>query len=279
MKNAILLILLPILLAACADFKASPFTDELESNGSNHNQLQQQLLHSRLLGIVPTEDSVLKIALISDNHINYNDLDSVVGQLNRREDLDFVVHTGDMTDNSYNFEYDAFIQKITNLNHPSFVVIGNHDALGKGPKIYKNFFGEFNYSFTYQGYHFIFFNNNRLEFLHAGWSLAWLEQELARHPGIPKLVFQHINYDNADAFPAEISARMKFLYENHGVQWVVNGHRHVLGFTTENGVRYLQVPRVEDARYLVLSLEGGQYQLESFKGGSLEKVYRDSLDN
>lgn len=278
MKNAIYILILAFTVAACAKFQDSPFTDEITSVGGGQTQLQQGRLFMNLQGVVPAEDSAgIKIALMSDNHHNYNDIDTVVDTLNARTDLDFVVHTGDMTDSSYNFEYDAFIQKFTRLNAPAFTVIGNHDAIGKGRKIYKNYFGEYNYSFVYQGYHFIFFNNNRLEFLDEGWSLDWLASELAKNPGVPKVVFQHINYENADAFTPEMSAQMKELYENNNVQWVINGHRHVFGFDEIDGVRYVQVPRIEDASYLVLSLQDGQFQLDSYKGASSESTYQGSL--
>ncbi|MBS1972496.1 MAG: metallophosphoesterase [Bdellovibrionales bacterium] len=279
MKNAIQILILSFVVAGCAKFQGSPFTDHIESSGSQQNLRQQERLFSDLQGIVPTDQNGIKIALMSDNHHNYNDIDTVVDILNQRNDLNFVVHAGDMTDSAYNFEYDAFISKFTRLNAPAFTVIGNHDAIGKGRKIYKNYFGEYNYAFVYHGYHFIFFNNNRLEFINEGWSLDWLEAELAKNSGVPKIVIQHINYDNADAFTDEMSEKMKSLYENNGVQWVINGHRHVFGFDTINNVRYLQVPRIEDASYLVLSLQDGEFQLESYKGASNENTYQGSLSH
>jgi len=280
MRNTIRILFISIfVLAGCADFHNSPFTDQIESVGDHENLRQQERLFGNRNGIVPRDDLGIKIALVSDNHNNYNDIDAVVGFLNQRQDLDFVVHTGDMTNSGYNFEYDAFIQKFSRLDAPAFAVIGNHDAIGKGRKIYRKYFGDFNYSFVYQGYHFIFFNNNRLEFIEEGWSLDWLKQELSKNSHLPKIVFQHINYDNADAFPAEMSAEMKSLYENAKVQWVINGHRHVYGFDTIDGVRYAQVPRMEDASYLILSLQGGEFQLESYKGGSRENISQGSLYN
>lgn len=282
MKNAIQILVhsmfLAVLFVGCARFQDSPFTDRIESSGTQLNSLQQERLLMDLQGAVPSEEGgSVKIALMSDNHHNYNDIDTVVDVLNQRSDVNFVVHTGDMTDSSYNFEYDAFIQKFSRLSAPAFTVIGNHDAIGKGRKIYKNYFGDYNYGFVYKGYHFIFFNNNRLEFINDGWSLDWLETELAKSPATPKIVFQHINFDNADAFPLEMSAKMKALYEDNNVRFVINGHRHVFGFQEFDGVRYVQVPRMEDASYLVLSLEGGQFQLESYRGASRESTYQGSI--
>lgn len=269
MKHA-LMILLALGLASCADFKDSPFTDGLSVSGGEYNSRQQ----SRLFSIAPSEEGDIRFALMTDSHHNYNDLGTVVSALNNRSDLNFVVHTGDMTDSGYNFEYDAFIQKFSALNVPSFVVIGNHDAIGKGRKIYKNFFGDFNYAFVYRGYHFIFFNNNRMEFLEDGWSLDWLASELQKNPTLPKIVFQHINYENADAFTPEMSAQMQSLYENHGVEWVINGHRHVYGLGLINGVHYLQVPRVEEASYLIMSVQHGSFELQSCRGASCENIYQ-----
>lgn len=267
--------LLSWFLTGCADFLASPFTDQLESTGSDFNLTQKNKLLSNPAAIIPAADlETLSLALLSDNHQNYNDLEEVVARVNERIDLDFLVHTGDMTDNGYNFEYDAFIRSITQVQIPSFVVIGNHDAIGKGRKIFKNYFGDYNYSVTYRGYHFIFFNNNRLEFLDENWNLDWLAQELTQHPELPKLVFQHINTENHEAFTAAQSAQMKSLYETHNVHWVINGHRHVFSFVEASGVRYLQIPRIEGARYVVLKLGESQFEIQQCKGVSCENTHQ-----
>lgn len=279
MKNAIL-ILLSLIVASCARFENSPFTDHIDASGSNANLGQQQRLLADPQAAVPTGTMGITIALMSDSHLNYNDVDTVADLINQRHDVNFAVHDGDMTDNAYNFQYDAFIAKFNKIQVPHFAVIGNHDSIGKGRKIYQNYFGAYNYSFVYQGYHFIFFNDNRLEFINDGWSLDWLETELAKNPTLPKVVFQHINYDNTDAFPEDMSAQMKSLYENNNVQWVINGHRHVFGFGIENGVHYLQIPRTEDASYIIFHLEqDGSYEFGTYKGASCENTYQGTASH
>lgn len=82
----------------------------------------------------------LHFAQISDIHISslgdHHDLLSgqaadflanICGQLNRRDDLDFVLITGDLFDTASHQEFDRFQEAIKTLQKPYYVIPGNHD--------------------------------------------------------------------------------------------------------------------------------------------------------
>ena len=82
----------------------------------------------------------LHFAQISDIHIsslgNHHDLLSgrsagflanILANLNRIEDLDFVLITGDLFDTADQFEFDRFHQAIQPLEKPYYIIPGNHD--------------------------------------------------------------------------------------------------------------------------------------------------------
>ncbi len=84
--------------------------------------------------------TTLHFAQISDIHISVHGdhddmfsgrsagfLKDIVAQLNRQDDLDFVLITGDLFDAAIQFELDSFNQVIHELKAPYYVIPGNHD--------------------------------------------------------------------------------------------------------------------------------------------------------
>ncbi len=114
-----------------------------------------------------THDS-LKIAVLSDTHIWYNEFAEAVDLINARSDIDFVIHAGDMTEYGLIMEYKWFTDIAERFNKPWFAVIGNHDCLSHGLDIYKEIFGMDKFKFSLEKddstkYNFVFINNNSLE--------------------------------------------------------------------------------------------------------------------
>lgn len=171
MKQLVVLLVM-LFLAGCAGFKNSPFTDDVETDVRDWNALNVQRIRSLNLS------ETFKIATIADSHSNYEDLRSVIEEIDSRSDIDFVIHLGDFTDRGYNYEYDTFVRLLQKLKKPSIVVIGNHDSIGKGPQMYRRIFGETDFSFDFGQTKVIVANNNRLDFLDS-WSADWLMGEVA----------------------------------------------------------------------------------------------------
>lgn len=87
-------------------------------------------------------DMELRFAQISDVHLcdlpdtSYKVLssskallDSAIKNLNKIKGLDFVVFTGDMVNDPKKEYYKDFLTSLSELNHPSILTLGNHDAL------------------------------------------------------------------------------------------------------------------------------------------------------
>ncbi|MBI9038828.1 MAG: metallophosphoesterase [Bacteroidales bacterium] len=54
------------------------------------------------------ENNTFTFALISDSHTFYNDLDDAVLAINENENVDIVIHGGDLTDGGMIKEYEIF---------------------------------------------------------------------------------------------------------------------------------------------------------------------------
>ncbi len=89
---------------------------------------------------------MVKIAHISDLHLTgYNFVKTWsenLRQLLSELKPDFLVITGDLTDDGYVYEYERVAYYLQDLRiQPQLVVPGNHDARNEGDKVFREFFG------------------------------------------------------------------------------------------------------------------------------------------
>ncbi|UXR66037.1 metallophosphoesterase [Bdellovibrio bacteriovorus] len=248
----LILVKFAVLLAGCAEFKNSPFTDELQTNTRNWNARNVAKIQALNL------NDTFRIATISDTHSNYNDLRAVIREINSRSDIDFVIHLGDFTDRGYNFEYDIFVDIMKGLNKPSVVVIGNHDSIGKGPQLYRRVFGNPDFTFDFNGTKIIIANNNRLDFI-SSWSADWMFNEVAHSQGFDRvIVAHHVDPDSTNYFTTAQVMQFDKLYSDSKVNLVLNGHQHTFLMRAMTDYLSLQVPRIQDRQYNILDFKEGE---------------------
>lgn len=106
----------------------------------------------------------IRFAVISDTQRWYDETGSFVNALNKRNDIDFVLHAGDVSDFGFTKEFTWMRDILNKLNVPYVVLLGNHDCLANGEDIFKTVFGEPNFSFLAGDTKFICLNTNALEF-------------------------------------------------------------------------------------------------------------------
>ena len=146
---------------------------------------------------------------LSDAHVGFNGPPDPLGtkaferavemvnQLAERPDL--VLFTGDLTHDTEDKDVHAqrmkqFLEISRRMNVPLIKCVpGEHDAGLDGGAMYREFFGESNYSFDHRGMHFIALDNVSRAKPEVGRDqLAWLQKDLARFPkSAPIIVFTH----------------------------------------------------------------------------------------
>lgn len=245
---------------SCAPFRDSPYSDELLRKERSLNTRQL----SRLADI--EADGVLRIAVMTDTHQNYKDMDEVVYKINQTADVDFVAHLGDFTNSSYNFEYDQFLDSWVILQPPHFVTIGNHDAVGAGPSLFKKVFGPSNYYFESDSKRFIFFNSANLE-NPEGFSADWL-LETVQSSTKSVIIFTHIPLQDEERFKGDIAQTFEDIINDPKTLAVLNGHNHSYLLKDQNGTVLLQAPRVQGGQWLLLEISGTQLNIIQHTGDS-----------
>jgi len=186
---------------------------------------------------------------ISDSHIGFSKgaNPDVAGTLKKAIDRansssgtkspDFLLHTGDITQNSKAGEFDAAAQIIKGFKGEVLYVPGEHDFIDDGEQ-YKQRFGKGTlgngwYSFNHKGVHFVGLNNciqvDAMGDIGAE-QLAWLKSDLAGHStSTPVVVFAHIPlwmvYEKW-GWGTHDGARALALLKRFGSVTVLNGHIH-----------------------------------------------------
>lgn len=205
----------------CQDyFDYTPYAIESEQHRLTANNLARIEASSR------HHFEPFKFAVIADTHAYYDELKAVIPLLNQRNDLAFLLIAGDLTDFGLQQEYQWMVDLLAKLRIPYLTVIGNHDALNNGKDNYRAFFGDFDYSFTYNRVKFVALNSNSWEFDNTAPRLDWLRSELSRyHLYHHQIVLTHIRpYDSR--FALDFSQAYAAAMEENFVSLVVAGHDH-----------------------------------------------------
>jgi 3',5'-cyclic-AMP phosphodiesterase len=201
---------------------------------------------------------------ISDSHIGFNKgaNPDVTGTLQMAIDRintvpaglkppDFMIHTGDITQNSKASEFDTASQVIKSARVGEvFYVPGEHDFSIDDGALYKQRFGKGTvgngwYSYNHKGVHFIGLNNcvqvDAMGNLGAD-QLAWLKSDLAGlSASTPIVVFAHIPlwmvYEKWGWGTAD-GAQALALLKRFGSVTVLNGHIHQVVQKVEGNVAF-----------------------------------------
>jgi Icc protein len=212
-------------------------------------------------GIAKTED--FSFVQISDSHIGFNKgaNPNVTGTLQKAIDKinvvpagmkapDFMIHTGDVTQNSKAAEFDSASQVIKSAKvGETFYVPGEHDYIDDGEQ-YKQRFGKGTlgngwYSFHHKGVHFIGLNNCvQVDAMGAlgGEQLAWLKSDLASQShSTPIVLFAHIPlwmvYEKWGWGTKDGEQALSML-RPFGSVTVLNGHIHQIVQKVEGNVAF-----------------------------------------
>ncbi|MDX6746213.1 metallophosphoesterase [Polaribacter sp. PL03] len=214
----------------------------------------------KLLEDIKAESQDFKFAFITDVHYFYDDLKAVIDDINKRDDVLFVIFGGDIADQALLKEYDIFHEIMTKLKKPYFTVIGNHDYNSNGAFIYKQMFGDYNYSFEFNNNKFVLFDNIYLESDEEP-DFDWLSSELSDNSKFNQVFsFAHIPPISDDITP-EMQETYKSTMIDNNVSLSVHGHTHTYSYE-QGDVSYLTIPALKDTAYGIISVQNNAFNVE-----------------
>lgn len=271
------------LLTGCDLFESHPYDGKIE--GETHltakNLDKLKKLH---LG------EEFKFAFISDTQRDYDSTDDAVADINRRSDIDFVIHGGDLTDFGLTKEFEWMRDCLLAINKPWVCIIGNHDYLGHGEHIYEEMFGDLNYAFTVGHVRFEFINTIALEldyttpipdFNFLEKEINYLEQTNHLYPdSITQTIFvmhsrpgdeQFNNNVNLpfdrylQLFPGMDSTLLKQTGKNHLPSFCLNGHNHHTEMLDifDDYIIFYGISNIAKRQYYIISIKDNDYEIET----------------
>jgi len=225
--NCYLLISVLFLFTSCNLFDYSSYEvpdldeDEINLNTKNSKKISK---------IDISNTDTFCFALIADSHIEYDKLEKVIRHINHDKSISFVIHLGDMTDGGIQKEYCWANNRMSGLKIPYIVIIGNHDYLCNGDKIYNKMFGKSSFSFVFHDTKFVCFDNIVWENNNTYPNFNWLNTNLSDYNQYKQVfVFSHIP-PFADQFDEYCRNTFTNIITSNNVSCTFHGHVHSYSF-------------------------------------------------
>lgn len=263
LKKLIMTLTAIIPLTACDMIESHPY--DVNVTGEKHlTDRNTALIEAALEG-----KTSFTFAMISDTQRGYDETADAVRAINRRGDIDFVVHGGDFTEYGATREFEWARDILGRLKMPYVSVIGNHDCIATGIEAYETIFGDQDYAFTAGDVRFICLNTNALEFNYsvAIPDFGFLKNELA---ALPPSVTRTIVLMHAGPFSDQFNNNTAHEFHERlksfpRLQFCLYGHGHHIEAIDmfDDGVIYYECANIKKRSFLVFNIrEDGDYDYE-----------------
>lgn len=254
-------------LGACDMFEAHPYdvhiTGKRDINATNIPRIAQ---------VCASKDTI-RFVMMGDSQRWYDETEDFVSAVNRRSDIDFVIHGGDLSDFGATKEFLWQRDILEKMKMPYVVLIGNHDCLGTGEQVFKSLFGKLNFSFMAGKIKFICMNTNAFEYDYSNPvpDFGFMENELTtKIEGHEKsIVVMH-----APPFGEQFNNNVakvfqRYVIEFKGLQFCLYAHNHALQVSElfGDGVLYYGSDCMKNRNYLLFTIypdKGYKYEVVYF---------------
>jgi len=203
-----------------------------------------------------------KVGFVADSQLHPQSLYDAIGHLNQQDDLAFLFVLGDLSEMGLEKEVNWACQAFKRAKFPVLVVIGNHDSISFGKKIWEEAFKLFNYSFSFLNTRFIVYNDNKYEFSdvpdHDFISQAanLSTDELRNHT----IAVSHIQPWSIDDDQHEVRDFKQFLYDR-GIGYTIHGHTSKFSYFQDNVL--------DLTHYIVGDAAGGDFAIMNVMPNSI----------
>lgn len=218
------------------------------------------------------DKTTVRFVMTGDTQRWYDETEDMVKHINRRNDIDFVIHGGDVSDFGLTKEFMWMRDILNKLSVPYVVLLGNHDCLANGEEIYAKIYGEENFSFIVAKTKFVCLNTNALEFdySHPVPDFVFIENEIeARKDEFEKTIFAMHVRPYSEQFNNNVAKVFQhYINRFPNLQFCLNAHDHQITVDDlfDDGIIYYGSPNIKKRAYLLFTLkpEGYDYEVVEF---------------
>ena len=210
----------------------------------------------------------IRFILMGDSQRCYDETEAFVNHVNTRNDIDFVIHGGDISDFGLTREFIWARDIMNKLNVPYVTLIGNHDVLGNGSAVFEEIFGADNFSFIAGKTKFICLNTNALEYdySHPVPDFGFLNSEMGtRQDEYTQTVAVMHSKPYCDQFNNNVAEYFHYTLKNFkNLRFCLHAHEHNTSETDifEDGIIYYGCPSINKRSYLLFTLTQNEYSYE-----------------
>lgn len=256
-----------LLLSSCSGgvFDTHPYDVDI-SGETGINARQMSVIESKF-----ANKDTLRVAFISDTHLWLSDAKDQVEDVNRRKNIDFVVHCGDLTDTATEVEFEWSRDILSDLNYPFVALIGNHDFLGTGDQTYEVMYGPMDFSFIAGRVKFLCLNTNATEYdyLAAIPNFDWMEEEMTKDSDrFDRTVIIMHAPPYSDQFNNNVcKAFRRYLDYFPGLMCCVYGHNHddAVSDFYNDGLIFYGIDCAQHRNYRILTITPDGYEMEQIR--------------
>lgn len=211
----------------------------------------------------------IAFAVISDTQRWYDETEEAVEALNARSDIDFVVHTGDLSDFGMKLEFEKQRDILNRLEVPYVCLLGNHDCLATGEEVFHRIFGEENFAFMAGSVLFVCLNTNALEYNYntAIPDFLFLKQ---CHESMSPQADKTVVAMHAGPFSEQFNNNVAYFFEESvtqfpDLQFCIYGHGHNIAADElfGDGIMYYECASVNKRSYLYFTINENGYTYEA----------------
>lgn len=202
------------------------------------------------------EKTSIRFVTMGDSQRWYDETEDFVKAINQRDDIDFVIHGGDISDFGVTKEFLWQRDILNKLKVPYVVVLGNHDCLGTGEETYKDIFGPANFSFIAGGVKFVCLNTNALEYDYSEPvpDFTFMEKEIkARKDEFDHTVVCMHARPYTDVFNDNVAkVFQRYVIEYPGILFCSAAHTHHYEDTVvfDDGIHYITTDCMKERTYI-----------------------------
>lgn len=211
----------------------------------------------------------IRFAVVSDSQRWYDELDKIVGAINGYDNIDFVIHAGDLTDFGLKTEFERQRDILNKLEIPYVCLIGNHDCIAMGKSLYYRIFGNPDFSFVAGNVKFLCLNTNMLEYRDDANvpNMDFMDSQLLEiEPGVEKSVAVMHAQPRSDQFYCDSTSQAFHgkLLQFPDLQFCIHGHGHI--YKEEDifgdGIMYYECDDIGDKSFLIFTIDERGYSCE-----------------
>lgn len=263
MKWRLLLLTVAFSLTACEGvFQVHPYDVHLDGE-RNINDKNKAKIETAF-----AQKDTLRVAFVSDTHLWHSGARDGVADINGRQDIDFVVHCGDLTDTGTAKEYKWARSIFDDLRVPYVALIGNHDFLGTGDQAYSYMYGDMDFSFIASRVKFVCLNTNATEYdyMAAVPNFDFMENEIVSDSSrFDRTVIVMHSPPYCEQFNNNVcKAFRRYLDFFPGLMCCVYGHNHnddveeIYG----DGLIFYGIDCAEHRNYRIMTITPDGYEME-----------------